>query len=300
MLAQTYANIEILLIDDGSSDGSGAIADHFAEKDVRITVFHQPHQGISEARNCGLDVMRGDYVMFVDGDDFVDKAFCKDALALALEHQVDIVSFGFNQLCVQSDKYICKATHAPRLLNKEAAISELIEREDVIYNFVWNKIFKSRLFEGIRFPVARTFEDVAIMHLVFEKSRTGIYVSDRIIYNYRLKRLGSITAGSTSEKSIHDRLTDEFERLEFIKTKYPGLEKKQMKYMLHLCLLGSVYLPDKHDDQKIIRHFLKSNKRECLVVSSGLRTIRLALLFLMPSVFNRINNMLKKQVYNIN
>lgn len=73
LLAQTHANIELLLIDDGSSDGSGAIADDFAEKDDRITVFHQPHQGLSEARNRGLDERQGNFVMFVDGDDFVEK-----------------------------------------------------------------------------------------------------------------------------------------------------------------------------------------------------------------------------------
>lgn len=164
LLVQTYNDIEILLIDDGSTDGSGEIADQYAKQDNRIRTFHQPNGGISAARNKGLEVMRGDYVMFVDGDDYVSKHFCKAALDLAIKNQVDIVSFGYYTFQEQGGELELRATHEPRFLDKEQAIQELILRSDVMYNYAWNKFFKSQLFKDLRFPEGMTFEDSAIMH----------------------------------------------------------------------------------------------------------------------------------------
>lgn len=136
LLCQTHSNIEIIIIDDGSSDGCGKMIDEYARLDQRIKVIHTQNSGLSAARNRGLDASSGDYLMFVDSDDYVERDFCKEALNLAISHQVEVVSFGYNSFWSNNNNRIDQSTSEPRLLNKEDAIRELIERKDVFYNMV--------------------------------------------------------------------------------------------------------------------------------------------------------------------
>lgn len=297
LLAQSYVNIELLLVDDGSTDGSGRIADSYAKRDHRVRVFHQPNGGISSARNTGLDAMHGDYVMFVDGDDFVEMDYCKTALELALEHQVDIVAFGFNKYWPDHDKYIPLKTSHSRLMDKESAIRELIRRRDVMFNYVWNKIFARHLFDGIRFPVGRSFEDLAILYLLFDKASTGVYFSDEVLYNYRKERCGSITSADTSTTSVHDRYLNEVERMRFIHDHYPELEKSEFDAMVCACLRGLTFLPTKHKDRKEIKTFLKRNKKKCLQATYGKRKKRLMTYYYMRPLFPVLNMYVKGRYY---
>lgn len=296
LLAQTYGNIEILLIDDGSTDNSGTIADSYVERDNRVSVFHQDNEGISAARNRGLDAMTGDYVMFVDGDDFVEANFCEGALNMIQQHHVEIVSFGYN-LFWNREKCFGKAIDKPRLLNKEGMMKDFIKRTNSL-NYSWNKMFSRSLFDGIRFPVGRTYEDAATIYKLIDRSSTDIYVSDRILYNYRQDRAGSVNSQSRSNNVIHDRLLAEFERLEFVDSKYPRLKGLQIDYMVGLCMLGLTFLPRDHDDMVQIKQFLRSNKRDCITDTSGLRRFRLLAYYFLPPLFTLMNMLLKKYVYH--
>ena len=299
LVSQSYSNIEILLIDDGSTDKSGNIADEYAQRDNRIRAFHQPNGGISAARNKGLDVMSGDYVMFVDGDDYVDKDYCKVALNLAIEKHVDIVSFGYCLFIEQNGFIERNATRNPRLLNKEEAILELIRRREVMNNFVWNKIFKSQLFRDVKFPEGQTFEDVAIMHLLFDQV-TCVYLSDKVLYYYRRERRGSITTSYKfkSSKAIHDRLIGELQRLDFIKEHYPALEIKQYSPLLGVCFQGLTLLPFGHKDRKLIKNFLNSNKAKCLSASFGKRRKRLKAYYYMKPLYYLASYYVKRHYYS--
>lgn len=294
LLAQSYRNLEILLIDDGSTDNSGKIADKYAELDDRIRTFHQSNGGLSSARNRGLDVMTGDYVMFVDGDDFVERDYCKTALDLAIEHQVDIVAFGFNRYWSEKEKFVPRKTRKPRLMAKNDAIKELILRRDAMYNYVWNKIFASNLFDGIRFPIGRRFEDVAIMHHVFHKAKTGVYLSDDVLYNYRQERSGSITLSGRSSASIHDRYQNEVERMSFIRENYQDLERQQFNALVGVCLLGLVFLPSGDKDKKEIKRFLADNRKRCLQQTIGKRKHRLEVYYYMRPLFPLVNYRMKR------
>lgn len=298
LLAQTYTNIEILLIDDGSTDSSAEIADQYAERDDRIKVFHQPNGGISAARNKGLDVMTGDYVMFVDGDDFVSEDYCQVALDEAIEHQVDVVAFGYYLYWEQGDILKPKVTSAPKLLKKEEAIRELIRRREVMYNYAWNKIFKSWLFKDVRFPVGLSFEDVAIMHLVFDNMSTGVYLSNRILYYYRKDRQGSVTSSLRSTTSIHDRLVGEFQRLEFIRTHYPALERHQFGPIVEVCFQGLTLLPSHHEDRKVMKRFLNENKEKCLAATYAERRKRLLAYYYMKPLFYLATFYVKRHYYS--
>ena len=282
LIAQSHSNIEIILIDDGSTDGCAGIVDRYAAQDRRIVAVHQPNGGISAARNTGLDVMRGDYVMFVDGDDYVEKDFCKEALETAIHHQVDIVSFGFNSFWGQGEKVSRKATREPRLLDRQEAIRELITRREVMYNYAWNKIYKNTLFDHVRFPAGRTFEDVAVMHQLFDASSTGIFVSNLVLYNYRRERPGNVMSSMRSATVIHDRLLDEMERLSFVQEHYPAFENKQLSSVVEVCFQGLTLLPSHHKDRKEIKSFLQENKNKCLRATCGIRKKRLLAYYYMP------------------
>lgn len=294
---QTYKCIEVLLVNDGSTDSSGKIAKQFVEKDSRFCIIELNHAGLSSARNAGLDVAKGEFVTFIDGDDYVDEHYCEKALSCALEKNVDIVTFGFNTFSDGQQVFSHHYTRWPRLISKEEGIDELIKREDVIYNYAWNKIFKKELFRSIRFPVGRAFEDIAIMHLVFNESKADIYVSDDILYYYRQNRNGSITSKWHSPNSLHDRMLNQLERFSFIKKYYPSLCDSQVATMTELCLKGLVFLPAGNSDLIQMKQFLKSNRKLTLEVCHGLRKFRLLTYYYFPPLFHIINVLMKKYIY---
>ena len=296
LLCQSHNNIEIIVIDDGSTDGGDHVIDKYANLDKRIVAIHTVNQGISAARNVGLDAASGDFLMFVDGDDYVKKDFCKTALDVLIDHQVEVVSFGYESFWNNEDKHAINVTQWARLMNKEDAIRELIDRKDIIYNMVWNKIFSRHLFDGIRFPFGRTFEDMAVMHLAFDKVSTGIYVSDKVLYYYRQARQEGIMSNRTSPKVLYDRLKNEFDRLKFIKEKYPNLEQNQINVLARLCLQCYIYLPEREYDFNQIGDFMTTYKDRILAGFSGLMKIRIQSYYMMPKVF-RLSNVVLKRLY---
>lgn len=298
LLCQTHSNIEIIIIDDGSSDGCGEMVDEYAKLDQRIKSFHTKNSGLSAARNRGLDASSGDYLMFVDSDDYVERDFCKEALSLVVGNQVEVAAFGYNGFWADDNNYVCHSTKQPRLLNKEDAIRELIERKDVFYNMVWNKIFSHHLFNGIRFPEGRTFEDVAVMHLVFDRISTGVYVSEKILYNYRQARKDSIMARAITPAMLNDRLSNELDRLEFIIERYPDLKQIQVKQLFKVCQLCFIYVSGAESDHRI-KHFMKAYKHEILATTAGLKRFRFQLYYVLPIAFKLINVLLRRYVYHV-
>ena len=300
LLAQTHKNIEVIIVDDGSTDDSGLIIDEYARSDKRIKAIHTMNGGFSAARNIALDVAIGDYFMFVDSDDYVENDFCEQALSIAIEHQVEVVSFGYIEFWTESEKRLRQSTREPRLLNKHDAIKELIDRQEILFNMPCNKIFARHLFDGMRFIEGRTFEDMAIMHLVFDRVKTGIYISDVVLYNYRQARAGSTMANSTTPKMLNDRFLNEYDRLQFIRENYPDLESNQIHFLTEVCLWCYIYLPKKRSvlNNNEIENFMKANKTKILAAFSGLRRFRLQSYYALPILFRLINFLLRRYVYH--
>lgn len=286
---QTHRNLEILVIDDGSSDNTLRIAKSYTP-DKRFHVFTQEHRGVSSARNHGLEMATGEYFMFVDGDDFVESSFCETSLLLALKYQVECVVFGFNRYLDTTGEIIPCSTSSPRLLNKVEAIQEVIETKDVFNNYVWNKLFQRKLFDDVRFPIGRNYEDVAIMYLIMHRLSTLVYVSNELLYNYRRLRKDSISFDSVTPEAIHDRLLNEVERLNFIRNNYPQLEIKQINAAVSLCLSGltRMSMSDKNVKNEV-KSFLSENRVKVLSSAKGLRWIRLFAFYFCPPMFHLIN-----------
>ena len=191
---QTYANLEIILVDDNSQDHSGQLCDRWSEKDARIKVIHitEPTRGIgpSRARNAGLDMAMGDYIGFVDGDDWIEPVMFERLFSALKTSSSDLAICGIVHEWPQ--KKILRSFDEKACLNGKTALQMLID-DKKIQNFSWDKLYRRELFSSLRFPVGKIFEDVLIQYRFFELCSKVTVIPD-ILYHYR--RRGDSIIGS--------------------------------------------------------------------------------------------------------
>ena len=184
---QTYKNLEIIVVDDGSTDGSGEICDLFAETDSRIKVIHQVNKGQSCARNEGLTIARGEYIGFVDSDDWIDPDMYEFLYHLLVDNDADI-SVCAHYIETTTRTKVRYSSGTLTSFSSDEAIRALVVDKRV-RNYIWDKLFKRQAFSGIRFPENQIFEDMAVCYRVFHKVRR-IVMQDCPKYHY-LRREGS-------------------------------------------------------------------------------------------------------------
>lgn len=202
IIGQTLENIEIVLVDDGSTDGSGEIADEFAALDSRIVVIHKKNGGLSDARNVGIEAAKGDFIGFVDSDDWIEPEMFELLYQRAVTTDSELV------LCA-STRHNVKKSRASRIAlrgNLNMFGKSVSENPWLIYSgqsYAWNKLYARRLFDdpSLRFPVGQWFEDSAVVYNIMASANRIQYV-DEALYNYRFERPGSIT--STVSRKIFD------------------------------------------------------------------------------------------------
>lgn len=208
ILTQTYRNLEVILVDDGSTDGSAAMCDQWAQRDSRIKVIHQSNGGLSQARNTALDAMTGQYVTMVDGDDYIAPHFVETMLGLAGNTGADVVSSGWNLFDdgtspkPSSDAHITTFTPAQ-------AIDEVFYQH-TLTNSACSKLYAASLWHDLRFPVGMLYEDLAVIYDLLSLATRVVHTSEEL-YLYRQRQEGSITS-SFSRKRTH--VLDIMERLE--------------------------------------------------------------------------------------
>lgn len=182
---------ELLLVDDGSTDRSGAICDVFAREhpEMNVVVIHQPNGGLSAARNAGIDRARGEYITFVDSDDYMDARTLVDNMAYLLSHpEVDMLEYPVEVHAETLEAYML--TFSDETLY-ESLFTDWICREGYTHSYAWNKIFRADLWCELRFPIGVYFEDVAIMPDVIRECRC-VHYSSHGCYRYVMHQ-GSIT-----------------------------------------------------------------------------------------------------------
>ena len=180
---QTYRNLQIILVDDGSPDDCGKICDEYAAEDNRVEVVHQENGGLSAARNAGLALVTGDYIGFVDSDDWIEPDMYEYLLENALKYQADIAVCGRVERYV--DKEVFRGFSEIEVLAREPALKYLLQN-DLLQNYAWDKLYKRELFQDICFPSGKTFEDVAVMHKLFIKAERVVCLPEAK-YNYLLR-----------------------------------------------------------------------------------------------------------------
>lgn len=201
ILTQSYRDIELILIDDGSTDGSSLLCDEWAKKDKRIVVVHKVNEGVSAARNTGLDVAKGDFITFVDSDDFIAPETYSENMSYLLNHQaVDILQFPY---CHYINEKVIKDYHRPLstlLVGKEQIFKKWWSGSPLEY-VSWNKIYKSYIWSDIRFNVGHTSEDTWLV-ADFVRKANSLYISDKGLYYYQRDREDSYTYQYSFDKHL--------------------------------------------------------------------------------------------------
>lgn len=231
IIQQTYKNIEIILVDDGSTDSSSEICDRYEKTDERIRVIHKRNGGLSSARNAGIEIAVGEYLAFVDSDDWI--------LSHHIESLYNLLS-GTNILMA-----ICQSqkVHSEAEAGNIPDISghELMDKETVMYVALtqykwwsaWDKLFHRSLFDSIRFPIGRINEDYAIIFYLFDKCNR-IAVGNQITYCY-YERQGSITTSGFNISKFAEYV-NAMEVLDFLKSNYPSLTAPAENILVSTCL----------------------------------------------------------------
>ncbi len=196
--AQTYTNLEILLVDDGSPDACPGICDEAARQDGRIQVIHKKNGGLSDARNAGLDVARGQYIGFVDSDDYIAPNMYEVLLHAALTNDADMALCNYTSVR-ENTSTIQSLVDRDQSYSKREFIEKLTEPGGGYFVVVWNKLYKREIFENLRFPVGKQHEDQFLWHYIIEDCQVIVAVKTPLYY-YRRYRSGSIMARGFSVK----------------------------------------------------------------------------------------------------
>ncbi len=219
IINQTYSNLEIILVDDGSSDNSGFICDEYAKRDGRIIVIHKQNGGLSDARNAGIAACTGDYIAFVDSDDYIDHRMYEVLYNFAIQEKLDVAMCG--SVDDVNGRLIYPQSFSPYVLSsKTEIINDLfVNKWGGACIAVWNKLFKREVVKNIKFEYGKTYEDVFyILHWINNTVRFGRLSNP---FYYYVQRVGSITNQKIFKSSIVD-VVDAYKRnLNIIIHKYP-------------------------------------------------------------------------------
>ena len=232
ILSQTYKNLEVILVDDGSPDQCPAICDACAERDVRVKVIHQENKGLSGARNAGIDAASGEYLAFVDSDDYVNPHFIEELYQLLQDTGCAIGQCRFSY--VKGDGLVEESDSAFCIYRGESLMEQLYGPEEKATCFVvaWNKLYRAELFKetGIRYPEGRIHEDEATTYRLFHEAKKLAFL-DRALYGYYTENGGSITSVFSAKRL--QWLTAHEERIAFFKKN--GYEKLLPAAYRKLC-----------------------------------------------------------------
>lgn len=239
LVNQSYKNLEIILVDDGSPDNCPIMCDNWAKKDRRIKVIHKKNGGLSSARNAGLDVAKGNYYAFVDSDDWISPNMYEDMLNIFREHDVDIVAGKIDCYNEETGKIKpfmefpgCYIISNDIIIEKEKYQQLTLSKK--LESASWNKLYKSSVFIDLRFKENRYYEDYLYIYFVSQRMKSLYYVA-KPYYNYRI-RANSIC---TSQNHLEDIERNFKEIKEDLVTKNSNLiayvKMAEVTYYLNMC-----------------------------------------------------------------
>lgn len=261
IIKQTYHKLEIILVDDGSPDNCGTICDGYAKKDERIQVIHQKNGGLSAARNAGLDIAKGDYIFFVDSDDWISNDTIQKMLAKYEETNADLV---LCDICpfYEADYSGVKKQASPlksEVLDQKELIERLMQEAAWYYCVVWNKLYPRTLLDGIRFPLDFIHEDEAIAHRIFERCQTIAVIAEPMYY-YRQTNGGIMASGVTIKST--DVLTAIADRLSCARDNlWKSYESQMVQYYEGKFWQWYHLFYDEKENEKYIKRMERSLKK---------------------------------------
>lgn len=256
IIGQTYRELEIFLVDDGSSDGSGAICDEYAAADNRISAIHKPNGGLSCARNCALRIACGEYFSFVDSDDFIAKDFIEYLLGLMNEQKADIAACGAHRFSEPEPCYTLSPEKVQEFTSTDALRNMFYQRG--LGHSAWGKLYRAKIFEGIEYPEGKIFEDVGTAYKLFWKANKVVYsAQERYFY---FQRPGSITRSPFQLKRM-DAVDFCDEILAFVGENCPGLERAAISYHISRDFQTLLKAPPGMDDRPEMRRISENIRK---------------------------------------
>lgn len=295
VLSQTYTNIRVWLVDDGSTDGSSLICDKYAERDRRIEVIHKENGGLSSARNEGLERIfsmslaeRGSFVAFVDSDDWVEPEFIIFLMELVKVTGADISQCGHYISFSESFEKEKSPSHDLQVLNR-LQVMESLCRNGIWDVTAWNKLYRLRLFENLRYPAGKTYEDTATAHLIADKARS-FAVRMVPLYHYT-QRYTSIANGTRWSDTKFDLVEAGDQMAEWICAQHPALESAALEKRVFVRLstlsqmVNTNYINKGKARAEEMRQFVCENAALILRDKRASRRDKLGVLMLIPGLY---------------
>ena len=262
ILNQTYKNLEIILVNDGSPDRCPEICEEYRLKDNRIKVINKENGGLSDARNVGIDNSSGNYVTFIDSDDYIDDDYIDILYKTLILYNADL-SIASHKV-IYPKKIIDKATGEKFCTNSKEVLERILYDEGIDLS-AWGKLYKKSLFNNIKFPKGRLFEDSATTYRLIDASKK-IAVNSKSVYNYVIRN-NSISNEMFSEKKM-DLIISTKEMTDLIKKRYPELEKGCERRLMYAYLSTLTQLAKAKEKNKSIQvklmNYIKHNRRRVL------------------------------------
>lgn len=228
IVRQTYSNLEIILVDDGSNDSSSCACDKWVAEDNRVTVIHKQNGGLSDARNVGLGIIHGEYIAFVDSDDWIDNAYIEKLISAAYNEQADVVT------CALVDEFENTGETVPQNRqffsgNSEQALIMLYDQTKIGVNAF--KLYKRYIWMDLRFPYGKLYEDTLTTYKVFDLADRIVQIPDAL-YHYRIRENSIMTAPfSLKIVGISDAWKENYL---FCEDKYPSVAPLAHMFWLEL------------------------------------------------------------------
>lgn len=249
---QTYTNLQIVLVDDGSTDSSGRICDDYAKQDSRIKVIHKINGGLSDARNTGINIANGDYITFVDSDDYVCNEYIETLFNLLKDYDADVAIGSFQY--VNSNQYSNNQEE-----NNESNTAYLWNAETTLRNMLLQQkittsacvvLSKRTLWTDVRFPAGKLFEDMGTSYKIYAKAKRVVY-TDKVLYFYFIRE-GSIQNMIFNQDKM-DELEMGLECKNFIENSFPKLREAAINRLVSICfhILFSIDICSEYIDEQI-------------------------------------------------
>lgn len=293
LTVQTYKNLEIILVDDGSNDDSGKICDEYAEKDDRIVVIHKENGGLSSARNAGIKVAKGYYISFVDSDDWVLPEFIEKLYSAIIENDCDLAECGFAAL---SSEVVPEDNRNDSFSVVDDIRAMKTHLEDGHFRqVVWNKLYKREIIT-VEFVEGKYHEDVFWTYQIIANCKKLVHITD-VLYCY-FQREGSIMGVNYSLKRLDGVEATEL-RTHFINEKYPSLAGQAQVQLIGTCMYHTQLIQKNSavDKKGIYRRKLLNIAKECGNTwekdVSFKQKLWMNLYLLMPGFTCRIRSLLK-------
>lgn len=291
---QTYPYIEIIIVDDGSTDGSGKKCNIWAEKDNRIQVIHKKNGGLSDARNHGLARAKGEWLLFVDSDDYITYDLIEKILNTVKKFsydKIDIVFYGYTEFGENDeiDKDI-EAGEQPFVKTSKEVIKDIVYGIEPV--MVCTKLYRAKIWVNLRFPIGRIHEDDYVILPTLETAR-DICIMREKMYFYRRRK--SSLSNSVNEKEIRDRLDVYKERVEYIK----GDDELFVQAVYHyLCTFINVYFECMCKEKEVyLKEYRMAYKKYKKYVNKR-KLIILRLFYLCPYIYGLLIKLKKGNIAN--